>query len=116
MCILEKLSPECKKDNTIYSEQMRRLALYFSSIDDSEIREDLINFFEKIYKLSKDSKNKQKIKLTLEDKKTLKKICNKTEEENLPYVAAFSKYINKIDSIALKDQAIEMVKMMAIQL
>lgn len=113
MCIFEKFSPECKKENAIYTEQMRKLSLYFSSIDDTEIRENLINFFEKVYKLSEDSQNKQKIKLTLEDKKTLKKICDKTEEENLPYVAAFLKYIGKIDSIALKDQAIEMVKMMA---
>lgn len=97
MHTLEKLSQECKQEDEIYFEQIRRLTLHFSSIDDIEIRENLVNFFEKVYKLSEDNKNKQKIKLTLEDEKALKKICDKTEEENLPYVAAFSKYINKID-------------------
>ena len=113
MCIISKISEEMKVENKIYSEQMRKLAMYFSSIDSTEIREELIKFFEKISELTKDIKNKQKIQLILEDKKILKKICDKTEEKNLPYVAAFSKYINKIDSIALKDQAIEMVKMIA---
>lgn len=109
MCTIFKKSQE----NEIYSEQMRKLAMYFSSIDSTDIRENLINFFEKASILAKDNKNKQKVQLKLEDKNLLNKICDKTDEENLPYVAAFSKYINKIDSIALKDQAIEMVKMMA---
>ncbi len=53
MCIFEKLSLECEIENSIYSEQMRRLALYFSNIDNTEIRESLIDFFEKVSKLSK---------------------------------------------------------------
>jgi hypothetical protein len=109
MCTIFKKSQE----NEIYSEQMRKLAMYFSSIDSTDIRENLINFFEKASIFAKDTRNTKKIQLTLEDKKLLKKICDKTDEENLPYIAAFSKYINKIDSIALKDQAIEMVKMIA---
>lgn len=104
---------ENKHENEIYSEQMRKLAMHFSSIESTEIRENLVNFFEKTSKFAQNSNSEQKIKLKLKDRELLKKICYKTEEENLPYIAAFSKYINQIDSIALKDKMIEMVKMMA---
>jgi hypothetical protein len=57
MCIFEKLSPECEKENSIYCEQMRRLVLYFLNIDDIETRESLIDFLEKVSKLSKYNKN-----------------------------------------------------------
>jgi len=87
--------------------------LCFSNIDDLDIREGFVKFCKELCKLSKNVKNKQKVQLTLKDKKMLRSICDKTEEENLPYLAAFSRYIGKIDSIALKDQTIEMVKIMA---
>ncbi len=45
MCILTKLSQECKNENTIYMDQLKRLTLCFSSIEDSEIRESIIYFF-----------------------------------------------------------------------
>ena len=101
------------KENEIYSEQMRKLAMYFSSIDSTDIRENLIIFFEKASMLAKDTRNTKEIQLILGDKKLLKKMCDILEDGNLPYIASFSKYISKIDSIALKDQAIELIKMMA---
>ena len=115
MCLLQKLSPDCKRENAIYTKQIQELALYFSNIEDTKIRNKAIFFMKKISKMAENKNNNDKInKLISEDKNTLKKICN-TDEENLPYIAMFSRCINKIDSIALKDQMIELVRTLVVK-
>lgn len=89
-CIFENLSPECKRENKIYYQQMKRLALFFSSIESTEIREDFINLIEK---------------LPLNNGKELKK--------NLSYINEFAGYMAKMignGSAALKDKIMEIVQ------
>lgn len=92
-CMFERLSPKCKQENEIYYQQMRKLALFFSSIESTEIREDFIKLIEK---------------LPLENEKELKR--------NLSYINEFAGYMVKIignGSAALKDKIMEMVKTFA---
>ncbi len=64
---------------------MRRLAMCFSSIEDSEMRENIIHLLEVF--------------------------LNTEKSNNLKYIIDFSHYIGKINSIALKDKVMEVVKM-----
>jgi hypothetical protein len=88
MCIFEKLSQECKNENTIYLNQMKRLALCAANIESHKDRENLVNFFEILSNV---------------------KECN-----NLKYIMDFSQYISKINSIALKDKIVEVIKVIEV--
>jgi hypothetical protein len=114
MCIVEKEWPKVKKETDLYVKQSNRLMFYFLNIEDDEIRKDLLKLFAMVYKTSKQEHYKKKIKLTLKHFNLLKEIYDTTNETDLPYLIAFSRCINKIHSIALKDQALEMMKMMAL--
>jgi hypothetical protein len=72
----------------LHIDQLKRLTLCFSSIEDSETRESVIYFFETLLNAKKDN--------------------------NLKYIIHFSKYISKINSITLKEKLIEMAKMTAL--
>ena len=107
----ENISTTGKIDNKIYVEQLRKLILFFSTIDNPKVRENFLKIFTKITNISK-KQNKNQSKNELKSIESFIKICNKADEKNIDYILRFVEYINKINSVVLKDQVIEMVKMM----
>ena len=104
MRMLEKLSPELKKENEIYKKQLRSLALHFSSIEDTETRDHIITFMKKLSGISEED-----IESELKDRQNIKSILDRNKE-NLLYTKSFLHCINKIDSVALKDKVMELIE------
>lgn len=91
--------------NTLYINQLRQLALHFSSIENDSIRQKTVNFVEHI-----SQKNEEQAKLLLDDKSWLEPICD-PNDENFRYILAFARRIRSIDSIGLKDKMMEVIEM-----
>ena len=106
-----------KKDNSIYLDQLQKLVHYFSLVEEGDIRDHIIKLTNNITKMEKKAReqkeNKIKIISEINNKRALKRLFEKNpDNENLNYINKFSKYLNKTNSVVIKDQIIEMVKMM----
>jgi len=112
--MIDKEWPKVKEESEVYVKQMQRLMFYFVNIEDDEMRKEMVKFCANVYKISKQDNYKKKFTITLKHFNFLKEIYNNSEERDWFYFLTISRYISKIRSIALKDQAIEMVKMMGL--
>ena len=114
MCMIDKEWPKVKEESELLVKQMKSLMTAFLNVENDKTRENLVEFFQTLCELA-NSQNGQKIIQTIsKDKRKINNALQGIKEKDVNYVIAFIKYINNIHSIALKDQALEMVKMMGL--